>query len=578
MSFQFRNNISLAWKRLKAGEYTVKSFEANKLWEFTTDSSVYFFYKNYGLNTYRALYAENHKYIGNVANLSSSLYERVFTTQSLDPKLLWYYLDHNYYTEYNKEKIPGTITDDSNVTYLWQSSSMFVIPMNLFGEGIRKKTFEINNVSPTASYNYTMKDDGYGNLIDTSFDESKFVGDGYLMMYLGFNEKYREYNYRNKKLNYVLDTSAYKNLVDIKNHKKITYYPGIPTTDTSQSSGVCAGFDGSYLSVRNSELFNFNKSKNFAFSFWINLPTSQSFVSSSNNSLFSKKTIQDVYYKTEDSLELGNIVEAVRRQEQYPFDICVTNQTSANPNTIIFKQSSELEVAEVTSSQLTTESWHHIVCQKTGSVYQIWVDGTLNSSTNKLIVQNVMNDNKFFIADDGTNTKCFSGSLDEIRIYNKGLTSSEISYLRNNSLQNGYAYQTSRVGNVFYKTGMVVVSDPRPKYENSLLGRTGSFDYNELTDGFYGKFRGTTTIHEHEIICKIRKNEFNFTQNPSVLKDKDKGSFMLEDYVTSSYFNPYMTTIGLYNDDRELLAVAKLANPLEKRDDVDMNVIVRFDM
>jgi hypothetical protein len=53
---------------------------------------------------------------------------------------------------------------------------------------------------------------------------------------------------------------------------------------------------------------------------------------------------------------------------------------------------------------------------------------------------------------------------------------------------------------------------------------------------------------------------------------------MLEDYVTSSYFNPYMTTIGLYNDDRELLAVAKLANPLEKRDDVDMNVIVRFDM
>jgi hypothetical protein len=275
---------------------------------------------------------------------------------------------------------------------------------------------------------------------------------------------------------------------------------------------------------------------------------------------------------------LGNIVEAVRRQEQYPFDICVANQTSANPNTIIFKQSSELEVAEVTSSQLTTESWHHIVCQKTGSVYQIWVDGTLNSSTNKLIVQNVMNDNKFFIADDGTNTKCFSGSLDEIRIYNKGLTSSEISYLRNNSLQNGYAYQTSRVGNVFYKTGMVVVSDPRPKYENSLLGRTGSFDYNELTDGFYGKFRGTTTIHEHEIICKIRKNEFNFTQNPSVLKDKDKGSFMLEDYVTSSYFNPYMTTIGLYNDDRELLAVAKLANPLEKRDDVDMNVIVRFDM
>ena len=54
---------------------------------------------------------------------------------------------------------------------------------------------------------------------------------------------------------------------------------------------------------------------------------------------------------------------------------------------------------------------------------------------------------------------------------------------------------------------------------------------------------------------------------------------MLTDtYATNPNFNPYVTTIGLYNNDRELVAIGKLANPVEKRDDVDMNFIVRFDM
>jgi len=34
MSFQFGNNLSVAWKKLKGGDYTVRTFEANKLWRF----------------------------------------------------------------------------------------------------------------------------------------------------------------------------------------------------------------------------------------------------------------------------------------------------------------------------------------------------------------------------------------------------------------------------------------------------------------------------------------------------------------------------------------------------------------
>jgi len=47
-------------------------------------------------------------------------------------------------------------------------------------------------------------------------------------------------------------------------------------------------------------------------------------------------------------------------------------------------------------------------------------------------------------------------------------------------------------------------------------------------------------------------------------------------FITGSA-KPYITTIGLFNDVGQMLAVGKLAEPLENRDDIDMNIIVRWD-
>jgi hypothetical protein len=49
-------------------------------------------------------------------------------------------------------------------------------------------------------------------------------------------------------------------------------------------------------------------------------------------------------------------------------------------------------------------------------------------------------------------------------------------------------------------------------------------------------------------------------------------------FVSGSDFAPYITTIGLYNDAAQLLAVGKLAQPVKKRNDVDMNFLVRIDL
>ena len=582
MSFQFGNSLSVAWKKLKAGDYTVKTFEANKLWKIETVSSSIYFHKNYDIQVYRALYPENHKYFGNVANISSSLYERVFTTQSIDPKMLWYYLDHNFYTEYKNQKNPSDITDDNTITYLWQSSSIMSLPLGVFGEGIKKGSFRITNhygysgsvpSPPQTNWEYTLIDDKNGNLIDTTFDATNFISEQHNILYVGFNEKYREYEYKNNKLDYVMDFSPYKNTVNILNKKLINYSSGIPTTSVTMSSGVAANFNGSYLHVNRDtkNKFNFTSGSDFAFSFWINLPPTQSILSSNFNPLFDKKTIKSVEIN-------GELITTSSFSSAYPFDISVSNSNLATSGSIYFKQKSDLDSAEIYTTPLTSSIWHHVVCQKTGSEYQIWLDGVKNVSQSISISNRVSNDNEFYIASDGTDTNYFSGSLDEIRIYNKGLTANEILHLSDNHITASYAYQTNRVGNIFYNNGMAIVSDPRPKYANALLGNAGNFDYDGITNGFEGQFRSTKTIHEHEIICKIRKNEFNYTQNPTILNDNLGNSSIIDKYVTNPYFNPYITTVGLYNEDRELVAVAKLGTPLQKRDDVDMNIIVRFDM
>ena len=45
----------------------------------------------------------------------------------------------------------------------------------------------------------------------------------------------------------------------------------------------------------------------------------------------------------------------------------------------------------------------------------------------------------------------------------------------------------------------------------------------------------------------------------------------------SGTLKPYITTVGLYDEQARLLAVGKLAQPIQKLDDVDMNFVVRWD-
>jgi len=93
---------------------------------------------------------------------------------------------------------------------------------------------------------------------------------------------------------------------------------------------------------------------------------------------------------------------------------------------------------------------------------------------------------------------------------------------------------------------------------------------------FTCSFSSSYTIFEKQYKCTIRENEFNFTLNPSTIANGTSGS--VYGYVTESYFSPYITTVGLYDDQQNLLAIGKLAQPVPGSPTTDTTILINLDM
>ena len=75
------------------------------------------------------------------------------------------------------------------------------------------------------------------------------------------------------------------------------------------------------------------------------------------------------------------------------------------------------------------------------------------------------------------------------------------------------------------------------------------------------------TINSEEVLTsaycfiRARNSEFNYSQNPSFI-DTGSGGVRYTDFINSP--QTFITTVGLYNDNNDLLATAKLSKPLKK--------------
>lgn len=531
------DSYSIVFKKIKESDIKVNPFKSYKIWNFASGSAT-----SSGVALFSVYSPSTVEYLpplGTNLNNNISKYET-----SINGKLNninYYSIDHLFYKRKNQPLYTfGTTDINKTKKFLYQSASIFSFPQNKVGLRIKPESFTINTtgssigiygasyygisyygVGSENTYTYTIKSDRYGNLYDASYDTGSIVTG--VMWYEGFNEYFD-----NERIKYVSEN--------------VEYIPGITvTTGGTGSVGLAAKFNNGY--IRTDINGYYNRDNNFSISF---------FISASNTGM-------------SDQLILGKLFNS--GTTQYPFKIELSGS-----NQIKFTSAAASNLMSTITSSATVNNWTHVICQKSGSFMQMYINGTLHASqsTNIYVVPknavtssgNIHNSSSLYLGGFSTNSSNLTGVLDEVRIFNKSLTTSNISALADRT-EAGTFLQTNHVGNVFHEHGIAVVSSPHYRY-NTLAFLP-----------YQGSYRSTVDIHELSVLVRVDAGDYNMSLNPTLTADNDE-TYM--PFVSGSDFCPYITTIGLYDDYGRLLAIGKLAQPIKKRSDVDINFLIQLDL
>lgn len=141
------------------------------------------------------------------------------------------------------------------------------------------------------------------------------------------------------------------------------------------------------------------------------------------------------------------------------------------------------------------------------------------------------------------------------------------------------------VGLIYYQAGVVMLTSSVFGATSQIaIGKTmeqaltGS-SIDDACDGIRNRisnisFNNTTELNSSIYFCRANHNEFNYSSNPSYL---DGSSIRVKGSDPLAPPRSYVTTVGLYSADNELLAVAKLSEPLRKDPTNELTLRVRLD-
>jgi hypothetical protein len=146
----------------------------------------------------------------------------------------------------------------------------------------------------------------------------------------------------------------------------------------------------------------------------------------------------------------------------------------------------------------------------------------------------------------------------------------------------------SGVGLLYYQAGIAVIT---ASIFNGQFGDhgatygTGSVDYvltgsaiSSSCDGFRNRwsdldFNNTTELNSTIYFCRANHSEFNYSANPTYLS---ASKIRVKESTIDSPV-AYITSVGLYSADNELLATAKLSEPIKKTPESELTLRVRLD-
>lgn len=173
------------------------------------------------------------------------------------------------------------------------------------------------------------------------------------------------------------------------------------------------------------------------------------------------------------------------------------------------------------------------------------------------------------------------GASEEYRVNSPA---GEYGLLYTSSINPGISGNDS-VGVVYYQAGIAVLTSSLFSGVTGMTGSTGTVNNLFQTSSIQTAadslrrrisdidFNNTTELNSTIYFCRINHDEFNYSSNPTYLS---ASKIVVKNDIND---NPvtYITSIGLYSADNELLAVAKLSEPLKKDPTNEMILRVRLD-
>ena len=147
------------------------------------------------------------------------------------------------------------------------------------------------------------------------------------------------------------------------------------------------------------------------------------------------------------------------------------------------------------------------------------------------------------------------------------------------------------IGTLYPKAGSIILNSSKI---SQLIGITDFTGTNPTSYGLYQqnlitgltkcttkyfKARKSEFLPSKHYFVRVKNQEFNYSNNPSFVSDgtdgKQAGTIRFNQFFTNP--QSYITTVGLYNDSNELVAVAKLSQPVMKSFDNESLIKVRLD-
>ncbi len=477
----------------------------------------------------------------------------------------YFQLDHLFYKNSKIDYINkfNTIEYFDHYRVLHDKVNILSLPYKTIGYKIHSGSFSLTTGS------ISLKDDNKGHIYDTQFNlgDLNFKNEKFRVFNLGPQEGYKAYNLNTKNGYEIINSnSTYSSgrigiLDDSFFFNKLTYKN---TTFSSKNIGggdyPVINFDESFISSPHNSKYNFNSDDNFAISFFI----SSSEIPDNNlkKYLISKSTIKKIITDPNTNASTNTsgssqIIDAPA-EVQYPFEIYYQSQS------IHFDRFDGTTISSVsTIATSSNTSMIHVTCQKSSSNLELYVNGykLATSTDNTTLTQNTAD---LFIGNKGgaSGANFYTGSMAQIMIFDDALSQTQINNLSQSIDNKPY------IGNIFYNNGLITIT--KPNYQDILNPGIGNQD-------FILQYQGTHLIYENEYQCMVEQHEYDYTLNPSARKNKHYLNPELANFTTGSNFRPYVTTIGLYNENNELLAVGKLGQAIRMNDETDMTFVVRYD-